>query len=448
MATLEQPTPSPKRRWLTFSLRGAFLILTIFCIGLAILSALSARARNQKQAVSDVLAHGGHLGFDYQEDATGAVNRKAQPPTPQWLRRALGEEYFREVVAVGLATGHFTQPPKATDADLAIFQTLGDVTMVELGGNPGITDAGLIHLAGLKKLRILYLYRTEIRGPGLQHLPRNLESLSLQHAPAGDEGLIHLKSLPKLRWLNLSNTKITDDGLRHLSALRSLEDLSLANTDITDQGLEHLKGSKGLNSLSVGGTNVTGRGVADFQKALPSCRVFPSPERLNAVPDDVALWPPEHQPTRAEVLEKVKQLQGNAKVDGSRPDQPIFDFTLFDSDISDESLLQLLGHMPHLERLNLRRVLVGDPLAEGVMPFKLTFLSLDESRLTDEGLRPIGQITTLRELSLNHTRITDAGLRHLTGLKNLDRLYVDDTRATESGCAMLQQTLPKCKFIY
>jgi hypothetical protein len=146
-------------------------------------------------------------------------------------------------------------------------------------------------------------------------------------------------------------------------------------------------------------------------------------------------------------LEKVTQLQGSAKVevDGSRPDQPIVYFQLFDNDISDESLLQLLGHMPDLERLNLRRVLVGDPLAERVMRFQLTFLSFDESRLTDEGLRPIGQITTLRELSLNHTRITDAGLRHLTELKNLEDLYLGDTRVTKSGCAMLHQALPKCR---
>lgn len=447
MATLEQPTPSPKRRWLTFSLRGAFIILTILCIWLAI---RSTRARNQEQAVRDVLAHGGHLRFDYQEDATGAVNDKAQPQAPEWLRRALGEEYFREVVTVGLATGHFTQQPKATDADLAIFQALGDVTTVELGGNPGITDAGLIHLAGLEKLRTLYLYRTEVKGPGLQHLPRNLEGLSLQFAPAVDEGLIHLKSLPKLRWLNLSNTKIADDGLRHLSAVPSLEELYLQNTDITDQGLEHLKGSKGLNSLSVGGTNVTGRGLADFQKALPNCRLFPSPERLNAVSEHVLFWPPDYRPTRTEVSEKVKQLQGSAEVevDKSRPDQPIVYFMLFDSNISDESLLQLLAHMPNLERLNLRRVLVGDRLAEGVMRFKLAFLSLDDSRLTDEGLRPIGQITTLRELSLNNTRITDAGLRHLAGLKDLERLYVGDTRVTKSGCAMLQQALPKCQINY
>lgn len=447
MATLEQPTPSPKRRWLTFSLRGAFLILTIFCIWLAI---VSTRARNQEQAVLAVLAHGGHLRFDYEEDPTGHSNDKTQPQAPEWLRRALGEEYFRKVVTVGLSTGHFTQPPKATDADLAIFRALGDVTFLELGGNPGITDAGLIHLAGLKKLRILYLYRTEVRGPGLEHLPHNLEILSLQFAPAVDEGLIHLKSLPKLRWLDLNNTKITDEGLRHLSAVRSLEELHLANTDITDQGLEQLKGSKGLNSLSVGGTNVTGRGLADFQKALPSCRVFSSPEKLNAVSEHVPLWPLDHQPTRTEVMEKVTQLQGSAEVevDKSRPDQPIVYFMLFDNNISDESLLQLLGYMPNLERLNLRRVLVGDPLAVGVMRFKLTFLSLDESRLTDEGLRPIGQITTLRELSLNHTRITDAGLRHLTGLKNLERLYVGNTRATKSGCVMLHQALPKCQIHY
>src|SRR6185295_4174067 len=100
----------------------------ILCICLAILSVLSQRARNQEQAVSDVLAHGGHLRFDYEKDPTEHSNDKIQPRAPQWLRRALGEEYFREVAAVDLATGHFTQPSKATDADLAIFQTLGNVT--------------------------------------------------------------------------------------------------------------------------------------------------------------------------------------------------------------------------------------------------------------------------------------------------------------------------------
>lgn len=447
MTTSEQPTPRPKRRWLTFSLRGAFVILTVFCIWLAI---RVARARNQEQAVREVQAHGGHLRFDYQEDATGAFNDKVQPIAPKWLRRALGEEHFREVVGVDLATGHFTQKSKATDADLAIFETLRDVTSLELGGNPGITDAGLIHLAGLNRLRTLYLYRTEVVGPGLQHLPRNLESLSLQFAPTVDEGLIHLRTLPKLRWLQLNNTKITDDGLRHLSAIRFLEQLHLANTDVTDRGLEQLKGLAGLKQLSVGGTNVTGGGLAAFQKALPNCQVFPSAEKLNAVPEDVALWRPDHRPTRTEVLKKVKELQGSAQVevDKSRPDLPIIYFMLFDSNISDQCLLQLLDHMPHLERLNLRHVLVGDLLAREVSRFKLTFLSLDDSRLTDEGLRQIGQITTLRELSINSTRITDAGLRQLTGLKDLERLYVGDTRATNSGGAMLQQALPKCQINY
>jgi hypothetical protein len=136
------------------------------------------------------------------------------------------------------------------------------------------------------------------------------------------------------------------------------------------------------------------------------------------------------------------------EVNKSRPDQPIVYFQLFDNNISDDSLLQLLGHMPHLERLNLRRVLVSDPFAKGVMRFQLTFLSLDDSRITDEGLRHIGQITSLRELSLNDTRITDAGLLHLTRLKNLKDLYLGNTRVTKSGCVMLHQALPKCQIRY
>ena len=41
------------------------------------------------------------------------------------------------------------------------------------------------------------------------------------------------------------------------------------------------------------------------------------------------------------------------------------------------------------------------------------------SGLGDEGLKHVGQLTSLRELSVSNTRISDTGLKHLTGLKNL-----------------------------
>jgi len=119
---------------------------------------------------------------------------------------------------------------------------------------------------------------------------------------------------------------------------------------------------------------------------------------------------------------------------------------LFDSDISDESLLRLLEQLSALQKLNLRYVLVGDRLAQGLPRLSnLVFLSFDASRLTDVGLVDIGRLTSLRELSLVSTRISDVGLGHLTGLKNLEALNVVDTRATTKGREQIRNALPKCR---
>ena len=83
-----------------------------------------------------------------------------------------------------------------------------------------ITDAGLVHLKGLTKLKGLDLDDTRVT----------------------DAGLVHLKGMTELTWLGLSETQITDAGLAHLTELTSLQELGLGLTQVTDAGLVHLKG--------------------------------------------------------------------------------------------------------------------------------------------------------------------------------------------------------------
>lgn len=434
-------TPSirtAKRRWLSFSLRGALILLTALCIWLAI---LATRARQQELAIRKIMELRGVLRFDYQQQDRSAPDK---PRPPEWLQKAVGEEYFRKVVSVDFAYGGGA---KVTDDDLALLAGLPDLTTIELGNNKTVTDAGLKHLAGLRKLRTLYLYRNTFTGDGLRHLPRDLECLSLSKTPIGDAGLAHLAGMRKLKILQLPNTAITDRGLAELSGLSSLEDLQLMQTDITDAGLEHLKSMPSLQRIALSGTNVTSQGVARLRQALPHCEIRPSPEEIdwrNEPPVDIALWPEGHQPSQAEVLEKVTELGGQAMVDTKDPQQPIVRLTLDDSQFSDKTLLVLLDQMPNLQLLNLRRVRAGDALAQKLPRWsKLWYLSLDDSRITNAGLAYVGKLTTLRELSLNGTGITDAGLIHLSGLTNLEQLHTDGTRITDQGRARLKQSLPK-----
>jgi len=436
-----QKRTSARPRWIVFSLRGMFIVITVACVWLAV---VATRARNQQQAVDKVQKLGGMLHFDFQYDGSQRQIPNAQPQAPEWLRRAIGEDYFRSVVMVDF---NFGGGNKATDVDLAVFRNLPDVTTIELNNNPSVTDEGLKHLAGLSKLRVLYLYRANVRGPGIGHLPRNVEFLTLTHSPLADEGLVSVKNLLRLSTLRVGFTNVTDRGLSNLSTLAALEDLELCNTDVTDAGLEHLRALKNLRVLSLEHTKVTGAGVARLQQALPNCRILPSQEWLDAKPQELELWADDYKPSTDELLTKIKELgDSDVRIDKTRPGQPVVSFRLFDSKISDDSLIQLLAQMPELEELNLRHVLVGDRVAKELPRLSnLWFLSLDDSRITDDGLADVGRIASLRELSLCNTGVSDAGLMYLTSLTNLDQLMAQDCDLSDDGHSKLKQALPKCR---
>jgi internalin A len=421
-----------------------FIVITVACVWLAI---VATRARKQQQAVDKVQKLGGVLQFDFQFDSRQRQVPNAQPQAPEWLRRAIGEDYFRRVVTVDF---NFGGGNKATDVDLAVFRNLPDVTTIELNNNPSVTDDGLKHLAGLSKLQVLYLYRAKVKGPGIRHLPRNLEVLMLTHSPLEDEGLVSVKNLPRLSALRAGFTNITDRGLVNLSKLAALEDLELRNTDVTDAGLEHLRALKNLRFLSLEHTKVTGAGVARLQQALPNCSIWPPQEWLDAKPQELELWADDYKPSTDELLTKIKELGDSAdvRIDKTRPGQPVVSFRLFDSLISEDTLIQLLAQMPELEELNLRRVLVGDRVAKELPRLsKLRFLSLENSRITDDGLADVARIGSLRELSVSNTRVSDVGLMHLTSLPNLVELMAQDCDLSDDDHSKLKQSLPRCRIL-
>ena len=155
-----------------------------------------------------------------------------------------------------------TSPPdnSITSSALATLEKLGaQITRNERGRvdrvdfkiDNKISDAGLVHLAGLTDLQQLGLGLTTI----------------------GDAGLVHVAGLTNLHVLVLASTKISDHGLVHLAGLASLQELYLSNTQITDAGLAHFKHLTKLQKLRVDGTRITESGAAELQQALPNCLI-------------------------------------------------------------------------------------------------------------------------------------------------------------------------------
>lgn len=101
----------------------------------------------------------------------------------------------------------------------------------------------------------------------------------------------------------------------------------------------------------------------------------------------------------------------------------------------------------------------------------LNFLLQDHSRVTDRGLKYLGQMTSLEELDVQFSndltddgvvylgtlknlkqlalnfcgRLTDAGLKPLKKLAKLEFLTINGTQVTKAGVADLQLVLPHCR---
>jgi hypothetical protein len=202
-------------RWFQFRLATLLLLITVFGVWLGI---RVNRANRQRAAVAAITGRKGLVKYDYQRDLDPKT-AEPQPPGPKWLRALIGDAYFCDVASVDFATDYWGRRKelglsKVDDEGLACLELIPQVTVLELGNNRAITDAGLVHLKSLKNLRSVYLYRSRVVGPGFIHFDgmHDLQVLKLSETPLTDEGLTHIGRLHSLTALDLDNTQITDEG--------------------------------------------------------------------------------------------------------------------------------------------------------------------------------------------------------------------------------------------
>ena len=199
----------------------------------------------------------------------------------------------------------------------------------------GLTDAGLVHLAGLGRLNLLCLFaNTSVTDAGLPQFAvlKRLNHLDLNGTRISNDGLVHIRSLPNLVYLNIQATLVTDAGLAHVGGLVGLRGLALGYSKIGDAGLGHLKGLSNLESLDASASQVTDAGLA----------------RLAPLPN-------------------------------------LHDLSLSRTAVGDEGLKYLAG-MAGLARLSLDNSNVSDAGVESLLGLrKLVFLSVKETRISAAG---------------------------------------------------------------
>jgi hypothetical protein len=295
------PAPTPRRRWLSYSLRTMFVLVTVLCVWLGV---YVNRAERQKRAVAWIKAHDGEVHYDYEytqhptepsyfevkvdgsqlirgfEYDKNGEEISPQPPGPRWLRDLLGMDYFATVV----------------DAEIRDVENEQDL--------PPIKD--------LPRLRYLTVYRLPDVGWADIHRLSQLQSLNCECDRITDANLEQISHLVTLRKLVLDmyskEATITDSQLKYLDNLTVLEELEIYSrgTDaelerlskaatspsmffirtgggklrITDAGLSHLQRLKNLESLSLDGEQLTEVGIANLS-GLPRLSALELSAKIN-----------------------------------------------------------------------------------------------------------------------------------------------------------------------
>ena len=165
--------------------------------------------QQERKAADEIERLGGRVHYAWRLDEKIQVASAKSDPAPGWLLP--GDAFLSGVFLPGCHE-------ESLDQKLACLKRLRNLRWLDLS-NAGITDAALVHVAGLARL----------------------ESLSLRFTPITDEGVRLLESSARLKWLDLTNTRVTDDSLPRLAMLVQLERLKLRGTRVSPAGVAWLR---------------------------------------------------------------------------------------------------------------------------------------------------------------------------------------------------------------
>jgi len=145
------------------------------------------------------------------------------------------------------------------------------------------------------------------------------------------------------------------------------------------------------------------------------------------------------EPEKAEVFVVLRGRPiGDADMTHIRRVSHLRSLALDDSSVTDEGLKQLAG-LHALKDLYLRNAKVTGRGLEHLRGLTgLRTLELGRTGVTNESLRHLAGLKALETLDVSQTKVTDEGLRHLAGLSKLQSLDLTATDISDKGLEFIQ----------
>lgn len=249
------------------------------------------------------------VAMEFIEELGGTY--AAQPGGAAWLRDALGEDQFQEVVAADVSGA------PCGETCLRHLLALPRLQKLAVGG-PEVDDRALQRLRTLTELRLLLLDSSSVSEDGIRRFraarpqvtvlrsqrraiaalrdagatvvvlhqqfpPEVPANWSDEHFQSGTivfyrdqaqaDVLAQLEHLTDLQTLRLDRSGVTDAQLAHIESLTKLVWLDLAGTQVGDAGIRRLAGLSRLRWLALEGTDVSAACANELRRALPGAVV-------------------------------------------------------------------------------------------------------------------------------------------------------------------------------
>ena len=292
---------APRRSWRSFRLRTILFFITVLGIALGV---QVNSAKKQQRAVRAIRQYGGSVAYGYQFNENGDFDPKIQPPVAARLLDWLGDDFFFRAVEVDLTRRAYYDRVGTAPGD----RFTHDGAMPHVGQLPHVrelvlkdkqvTDESMVYLKRLTKLETLAMWSApEVSDNGMRQLEnlKHLQLVDISDSQMTDESLRMFGKMPSLKVLRLEGHRFTDQGLAHLKNLPKLNTLWINSqqSQITDEGLPCLHEMKSLESIGLQHLPVTEEGIAKLQATLPDAHILHSLPKQRKRPPEPAVPDPQ-----------------------------------------------------------------------------------------------------------------------------------------------------------